>query len=106
VNLDSLGLSPTKVDLDRADKTLANALKAVAGSSNLPLSVMNVRGLGRSDSDSFQDNKIPSITIHSVTSATWPILHSPRDQFSAIRLEDYYDTYLLLRVYLAHLDEM
>ena len=50
VNLDSLGLSPTKVDLDRADKKLADALKAVAGSSNFPLSVMNVRGLGRSDS--------------------------------------------------------
>jgi putative aminopeptidase FrvX len=104
VNLDSLGLSPTKMDL--ADKNLATALITVAGKSNLPLSVMNVRSLGRSDSDSFQDNKIPSITIHSVTGATWPILHSPRDQFSAIRLDDYYNTYLLLRAYLAYLDEL
>jgi Zn-dependent M28 family amino/carboxypeptidase len=104
VNLDSLGLSPTKMDL--ADKKLATALATVASNFKLPLSVMNVRSLGRSDSDSFQDNKIPSITIHSVTSATWPILHSPRDQFSAIRLDDYYDTYLLVRAYLAYLDEL
>jgi hypothetical protein len=41
-----------------------------------------------------------------VTSDTWPILHSPRDQMSAIRLDDYYDTYLLLRAYLAYLDEL
>jgi Iap family predicted aminopeptidase len=106
VNLDSLGLSPTKVDLDRADKKLADALKAVAGSSNFPLSVMNVRGLGRSDSDSFSDSRIPAITIHSVTTETWSILHSPRDQLGAIHLDDYYDTYLLIRAYLTYLDEL
>jgi Zn-dependent M28 family amino/carboxypeptidase len=104
VNLDSLGLSPTKMDL--ADKKLAKALTAVAGNLKLPLSVMNVRNLGRSDSDSFQDRGIPSITIHSVTSDTWPILHTPRDQLSAIRLDDYYDTYLLVRAYLAYLDDV
>jgi len=102
VNLDSLGLSPTKMDL--GDKKLAKALTAVAGDLKLPLSMMNVRNLGRSDSDSFQDRGVPSITIHSVTSDTWPILHSPRDQLSAIKLDDYYDTYLLIRAYLAYLD--
>jgi Peptidase family M28 len=106
VNLDSLGLSPTKVELDRADKKLADALAAVAGSFKLPLSVVNVHRVGLSDADSFQDSKVPAICIHSVTSDTWPILHSPRDQMSAIRLDDYYDTYLLLRAYLAYLDEL
>jgi Zn-dependent M28 family amino/carboxypeptidase len=104
VNLDSLGLSASKMDL--GDKRLAEALKVVAVSSKLPVSVLNVRNLGRSDSDSFADSHIPSITIHSVTTETWPILHSPRDQFSAIHLDDYYDTYLLLRAYLVHLDEL
>jgi hypothetical protein len=66
---------------------------------------MNVAALGRSDSDSFRDIKIPAITIHSVTQDTWPILHSPRDQLSAINMSDYYDTYLLIRAYLAYLDE-
>jgi Zn-dependent M28 family amino/carboxypeptidase len=102
VNLDSLGLSPAKMDL--ADKKLAQALVTVAHNSNLPLSMMNVRNLGRSDSDSFQSKKIPSITIHSVTADNFPILHSPRDQLNAIRLNDYYDTYLLIRAYLIYLD--
>jgi Zn-dependent M28 family amino/carboxypeptidase len=103
VNLDSLGLSPAKVDV--SDKKLADALFTVANRAKLPLSRMNVAALGRSDSDSFRDSHIPSITIHSVTQDTWTILHSPRDQFSAINLNDYYDTYLLVRAYLAYLDE-
>ena len=57
VNLDSLGLSPTKMDL--AGKKLAQALLTVAHRSKLPLSMMNVRNLGRSDSDSFQDRQNP-----------------------------------------------
>jgi Iap family predicted aminopeptidase len=105
VNLDSLGLSPTKMELDRAGKKLVTALTTVAGKLKLPLSVMNVHP-ARSDSDSFQDIKIPAICIHSVTTETWPILHSPRDQYGAIHLDDYYDTYLLVRAYLAYLDEL
>jgi len=103
LNLDSLGLSPTKMDV--SDQRLADALLAVAGRVKLPLSVLNVRALGRSDSDSFRDSRISAITVHSVTRDTWPILHSPRDQFSAIHLDDFYDTYLLIRAYLAYLDE-
>ncbi|HEV8043311.1 MAG TPA: M28 family peptidase [Bryobacteraceae bacterium] len=106
VNLDSLGVSPTKMELDRADKKLTQALATVAGSIKLPLSVMNVHRVGRSDSDSFQDSKIPAICIHSVTTETFPILHTSRDQFSAIHLDDYYNSYLLLRAYLAYLDEL
>jgi hypothetical protein len=104
VNLDSIGLTSTKVELDRGDKRLANALATIAANLKLPLNAVNVHRVGRSDSDSFQDGKIPAINIHSVTSETWPILHSPRDQLAAIRLDDYYDTYLLVRAYLAYLD--
>ena len=106
VNLDSLGVSSTKMEVDRADKKLTTALASVAGSLKLPLGIVNVHRVGRSDSDSFQDSKIPAICIHSLTNDTWTILHSPRDQFSAIRLDDYYDTYLLVRAYLAYLDEL
>ncbi len=106
VNLDSLGLTPTKMELVRGDKTLAEALAAVAGSLKLPLSTVDVHAVGRSDSDSFQDRKIPTISIHSVTQKTFPILHTPRDQMDAIHLDDYYDTYLLVRAYLAYLDEL
>jgi hypothetical protein len=104
VNLDSLGASPAKLDLERGDKGLANTLFTVAHSTNLPLSVMNVGQAGRSDGDSFRDRHIPTITIHSMTNETFPILHSSRDEMAAMRLTDYYDTYRLLAAYLAYLD--
>jgi hypothetical protein len=104
VNLDSVGTSTTKLELDRGDKNLAHALAVVAKNFNLPLSVVNVHRVGRSDSDSFQDRHVPSINIHSLTNETFPILHSPRDQIDKIRMDDYYETYRLVDVYLAYLD--
>jgi hypothetical protein len=104
VNLDSLGTSSTKLELDRGDKKLASALAAVAMTFNLPLTVVNVHRVGRSDSDSFQDRHVPTINIHSLTNETFPILHTRQDQIDKIRLDDYYDTYRLVDVYLAYLD--
>ena len=104
VNMDSLGTTPTKVELDRGDKRLAIALGTVASSMHLPLSAVNVHHVGRSDSDSFQDRHVPTIMIHSITNQTWPILHSRDDNMSAMRVGDYYDTYRLIAAYLAYLD--
>jgi hypothetical protein len=104
VNLDSLGTSSTKLELDRGDKKLASALAAVAMTFNLPLTLVNVHRVGRSDSDSFQDRHVPTINIHSLTNETFPRLHTRSDQIDKIRLDDYYDTYRLLDVYLAYLD--
>jgi hypothetical protein len=83
---------------------LADALQNVANSMRLPLDVVNVHQVGKSDSDSFEDRHVPSVLIHSITQETFPILHSPQDQMSAIRFGDYYDTYRLLAAYLAYLD--
>ena len=47
------------------------------------------------DSDSFFNEKIPALTIHSVTPDTFHILHTADDNFSAIKMNDYYDTYRL-----------
>ena len=106
VNLDSLGTDTTKVELDRGDKRLVNALAFVAKNLKLPLSAVNVHSVGQSDSDSFQDRKIPAISVHSVTNETFPILHTRLDQWEAIKMDAYYDSYLLLRAYLAYLDEV
>lgn len=105
INLDSLGLSSTKVWLSRADPGLAQSLNNVAHSMKLPLAVVNVEQVGRSDSESFAKRNIPSMTVHSVTQETFPILHSPRDTLASVRLDDYYDTYRLLAAYLAYLDQ-
>jgi Iap family predicted aminopeptidase len=65
---------------------------------------VNVEKVGNDDSASFLKVKIPVITFHSLTQETWPILHSPRDQLSAIDHDRYYDAYHLVAVYLAYLD--
>lgn len=104
VNMDTLGLGPTEMWLTHADPYLAAALRAVAKSLSLPLGVVNVDGLGSSDSEEFARRKIPRITIHSVTQQTWPILHSAQDNMKAVHLDDYYDSYRLIEGYLVYLD--
>jgi len=71
---------------------------------HLPLSAVNVHQVGRSDSDSFQDRHVPTIMIHSITTQTFPILHSRLDEMAALRLTDYYDSYRLVAAFLAYLD--
>jgi len=104
INLDTLGLGPTEVWVSHADQDLVRALEVVAHALNLPLRGANVEQVGSTDSESFARYKIPRITIHSVTQDTLRILHSPQDQLSAIRLDDYYATYRLLTAYLVYLD--
>jgi Zn-dependent M28 family amino/carboxypeptidase len=105
VNMDSLGTGTTKLETDRGDKRLAKALADVAATFKLPLSVVNAHQVGRSDSDSFQDKKVPSINIHSLTQETFPILHTERDRMDAIQLAEYFDSYRLIAAYLAYLDQ-
>jgi putative aminopeptidase FrvX len=105
INLDTLGLSPTKVWVHRADKDLVVALAAVAHSLGLPAAEMDVERVGSADSESFSGKHIPRITIHSLTAQTFPVLHSNRDTLEQLHPDDYYDTYRLLCGYLVYLDE-
>jgi putative aminopeptidase FrvX len=106
VNMDSLGLGPTKVEIQRGDKTLLNVLAIVAQNFLIPLNAVNVQKVGMSDSDSFQNANIPAICIHSLTTETYPVLHSSRDNVRALKFSDYYDSYRLVAAYLAYLDEV
>lgn len=104
VNMDTLGLAPTEVWAGHADKNLTNVLTYVARQLKLPVTAVSVEHAG-ADSEQFEARKIPSITIHSVTQATADILHTSKDKISAMRLDDYYDTYRLLTAYVACLDQ-
>lgn len=108
VNMDTLGLSPTKVWASHADKFLVNVLFHLADQLKMPASVVNVEGVGSTDSEQFAERHIPSITIHSLTQQAWDdhILHSSKDKISAMRLDDYYETYHLITLYLAYLDQV
>jgi Zn-dependent M28 family amino/carboxypeptidase len=107
VNLDTLGLAPSEVWISHSDKRLADALAYIAKQINAPLSAVNVEQVGSSDGEQFAERNIPRITIHSLTQETWDahILHTSKDKISAMRLDDYYQSYRLLAAYLAFLDD-
>jgi hypothetical protein len=108
VNLDTLGLSPTKVWGSHSDKLLVGALGYMAKQLNDPVSIEDVEQVGSSDSEQFAVRKIPRITVHSLTQKTWDarILHTPNDKISQINLDDYYQSYGLLAAYVAFLDQL
>jgi hypothetical protein len=105
VNMDTLGLAETEVWVSHADPNLVRLIRAAAAKLELPVSGMNVENVGTTDSEPFREKKIPAITIHSVTSATLPILHTYRDRIEAIHKDEYYRTYQLVLAYLALLDQ-
>ena len=104
VDIDSIGMGPTKVWVSHSNPGLVQALLNVARALKLPLEEMNVEQVGTGDSEPFRNEKIPAVLVHSVTQQTWPILHSMQDNLAAIHLGDHYDTYHLLAAYLAYLD--
>lgn len=104
INMDTLGLSPTKIWLSHADKNLVQMAAQVANAMKLPIAALNFEKVGATDSDSFLSKKVPAISFHSVTQQNHHILHSVDDKLRAINLEDYYNTYRLVSVYLAFLD--
>ncbi len=106
VNMDTLGLSSTEIWGSHSDKHLAVALIYLGKIMKMPVSIVNVDQVGSSDSVQFAARQIPSITVHSLTQQSWDehILHTSKDVFSAVRLDDYYRSYRLLSAYLAFLD--
>lgn len=108
INLDTLGLAPPNVWTHRSDKSLTDALVRVSIYLKVPLSGVNFERVGSTDSESFRARKIPRITIHSLTQKNHDagILHTKKDKFSAVNLDDLYATYHLVTVYLAYLDHI
>jgi hypothetical protein len=106
VNIDTLALGPTEVWLTHSDRRLAGAFFAMAKSMQLPLSIANADRVGDDDSHSFIRRKIPTLMVHSVTNRTLHILHSDDDNLSAVKFDDYYDSYRLLEAYLVWIDTL
>lgn len=108
VNMDTLGLTTTEFWASHSDQRLSSALVYIAKQLGFPVKAMNVDQIGSTDSVQFAARGIPSITIHSLTQETWNarILHTSKDRISAMRLDDYYQTYKLIAAYLAFLDRV
>ena len=104
VNIDSVGMTSTKVWVQRADKKLLEALVRIASTMKVPLAGVNVQKVGDTDSHPFLSKKIPVIDLHAVTQNNLGLLHSGQDSPEWIQESDYYDTYRLAAFYLAYLD--
>jgi hypothetical protein len=104
VNLECLGLAPPEVWSDHADPRLLSDLQHVARNLRISVRDIDLERVGRDDAESFRHAGIPTITIHSLTQQTLHIMHSPQDEFSAINLSDYEESYRLVAAYLAYLD--
>jgi len=104
VNMDCLGMTSTKVWAQRSDKLLLDALSKVASSLKIPVEGVNVGKVGDTDSLSFASKSIPVIDFHSITQTNYERLHMGRDTLDTIRMNDYYDTYKLICIYLGFLD--
>ena len=99
VDLDVLGLSPTKVWSSHSNKELVQNLVTMVYALKLPASQIDMERAGATDSDAFARQQIPTITIHSMTEA-----NLAGGTATAFRPDTYYDTYRLLCGYLAYLD--
>ncbi len=105
VNIDSVGFpGATNVWHRRADPALFNAAVLVAGALKIPMKGVNVDQVGDSDSHPFADKHVPVIDFHSLTSATLPILHTPKDVVAIHDPASYYETFRLISAFVAYLD--
>ncbi|HKT50410.1 MAG TPA: M28 family peptidase [Candidatus Angelobacter sp.] len=100
VNLDTLGLSPTKIWSAHSDKDLVQALIKMVYAMKLPASQIDLGRAGPSDSDPFLSRRIPQITIHSISQA-----NLASGMATPFRPEVFYDSYRLICGFIAYLDE-
>jgi hypothetical protein len=106
VNLDTLGLDSTNVWIGHSNQELVKALAYVGMLINSPVKGIDFEQVGSTDSESFSERKIRSLTVHSLNQKNHDagILHGPKDNLLAMHLDDYYETYRLLSAYLVYLD--
>ena len=92
-------------DLDQTlDSTAGAVHDAAGGDVETPISGMDVDAVGDEDSHSFQDAKIPVISLHSLDNDTLQLIHGKRDRLEAIQFEQYFASYRLIAFFLAYLD--
>ncbi len=106
VNLECLGLASTEVWVHAADSSLLSALAALAQAEHTRVQGVDVQAVGNDDTQPFRDKKIPTITIHSLTQTTLPILHSRKDILAVVNLQRLNESYRLVAQYVAFLDRV
>ncbi len=106
VNVEGLGLSSTKVQLDGCDRSLSQKMAAIAKSLNLKVAGANDPVVAESDQLSFFEAKIPVISIHSIYGPNKKVPGTMLDKPGAVSMTDYYESYRLIAAYLVYLDQV
>ncbi len=104
VQLSSLGTAAPRVWMNESDPKLVSELARVAAALKVTVTGVDAEQVGTDDASAFRQAKVPTISLHSLTQQTFPILGSARDTPEAIRMDDYYATYRLVAAYLMLLD--
>jgi Iap family predicted aminopeptidase len=104
ITMDSLGLSATKFWPNGSDAELAQYAANVAQALNLSFLGVNTERVGTTDSQTFHEAKIPTLSLHSLTPRTWMLINSPNDTWKILSLKDYLDTHKLVSALLVYLD--
>jgi Zn-dependent M28 family amino/carboxypeptidase len=106
VNVEALGLSQTKVQMDNCDPGLLQKMASIAKPLGFGVKGANNDLVAESDAKTFYDAKIPVISVHSLYGADKKIPGTYADNPSAYHgTEYYYESYKLIAAFLAYLDE-
>jgi hypothetical protein len=117
INLDALGLSPTKISSSVSDKKLVESFFTVVYALKQMGSQVDLSKAVAVDSEPFALRHIPQITIHSLTQDAvaglqipeQPLVSAGDPEFAHVdpgfRSSFYYNSYHLISGYLAYLDE-
>ena len=104
IDVEALGLSTTKVQMEDCDKGLSQKINSMAKSLGFTVGGANDTVVAQSDAKSFFNAKIPVIAVHSIVGEGRKIPGSYADKLATVRMDDYYESYKLLAAYLAYLD--
>jgi len=104
IDFDSIGTGPVEVDRASADSALIGDLLRVAATMEIRIAYVNIGRVGTSDFYPFRSKGVPVLLMHSITQETFSILHSAKDNFTALKMDDYYRTYRFAATYLSYLD--
>ena len=104
INFDSLGLAGLQAADNLSSKKLASFAGEVAEDLRFAFSHSSIEGAG-ADSNSFIGKKIPSVTIHGLSTDWRNILHSRKDQPSRVNSVSVYLGYRLGLAMVSRLDK-
>ena len=104
VNIDSLGMGRPQVIENISSKKLTTRAADLAAQINVSFSKQPIYGPD-SDSSSFIEKGIPSITIHGLAGEVFKLIHTSNDQPKEVNSTNVYLAYRLILALVSNIDE-